>query len=163
MVTKVTNCTTYNLTNSLSVVILNFMKMIFLFSSASQTLTSAPSTPILSHHDSNIHFPHISSSSSPSVPSPDSPTNSNPIRPDASFLLRRSTHTKQSPTWHNDYWMSPTANHLIFSSSPSIDTKYLLHHYLSCSHFFFYAFLTLITAQTEPKTYDEAVGDPLWQ
>ncbi|XP_022973806.1 chitin-binding lectin 1-like, partial [Cucurbita maxima] len=69
---------------------------------ASQTLTLAPSTPIVPLHDpsySNIHpppsipspsIPSPTTSSSP-PPSPDSPTTSNPIPPDTSAPLRRST------------------------------------------------------------------------
>ena len=61
--------------------------------------------------------------------------------------------------------MSSGANHLTSSSSPYTGTRYPLHDYLSFSHFSptQYAFLALITSQTEPKTYDEAVGDPLRQ
>jgi len=136
----------------------------FPFSSASQTSTLAPSTPVVPLHDpsySNIHPPP-----SPPIPSPspDSPTNSNPIPPDTSAPLRRSTRTKQPPAWHKDYEMSSGANHLTSSSSPGTGTRYPLHHYLSFSRFSptQRTFLTLITAKTEPKTYDEAVGDPLW-
>ena len=61
--------------------------------------------------------------------------------------------------------MSSGANHLTSSSSPNIGTKYPLHHYLSLSRFSptQLAFLALITVQTEPKTYDEVVGNSLWQ
>ena len=71
----------------------------FPFSSASQTLTLAPSTPILPLHDSsysNIHSsppppsipsPTTSLSPPPSIPSPDTPTNSNLIPPDTSVPL----------------------------------------------------------------------------
>ena len=155
----------------------------FLISSASQTLTLAPSTPILSLHDSsysNIHSnsppPSIrsipSSSPLPSIPSPsslvsnspDSPTKSNLIPPDTSVPLRRSTCTKQPPACYNDYEMSLGANHLTSSSSPNTGTRYPLHRYLSFSRLSptQRAFLALITAQTEPKIYDEVVGNPLW-
>ena len=61
--------------------------------------------------------------------------------------------------------MSSGANHLTSSSSPSTGTRYPLHHYLSFSRFSPTQcdFLALITSRTEPKTYDEAAGDPLWQ
>ena len=61
--------------------------------------------------------------------------------------------------------MSSRVNHLTSSSSPNTGTSYPLHHYLSFSRFSptQRTFLALITAQTEPKTYDEAVGDPLRQ
>jgi len=114
---------------------------------------------------SNIHFSPISSSPSSSIHSPDSPTNSNPISSDTSVPLRRSTPTKQSPAWHNDYNMSFAPNHLTSSSSPSTGTMYPFHHYLSFSFFFptQLTFLALIIAHTESKTYDEATGNPLWQ
>ena len=112
-----------------------------------------------------IPSPTTSSSPPPSVPSLDSPTNSNPIPPDTSVPLRHSTHTKQAPTWQKDYEMSSGANHLTSSSSPSIGTRYPLHHYLVFSRFSptQCTFLALNTSQTELKTYDEAVGDLLWQ
>ena len=78
----------------------------FSFSSTSQTLTLAPSTPILPLHDSsysNIHSsppppsipsPTTSSSPPPSIPFPDSPTNSNFIPLDTSVPLRHSTRIK---------------------------------------------------------------------
>ena len=81
----------------------------FSFSSASQTLTLAHSTPILPLHDpsySNIHSnppppsipsPTTSSSPPPSIPSLDLLTNSNPIQPDTSVPLRCSTRSKQPP------------------------------------------------------------------
>ena len=61
--------------------------------------------------------------------------------------------------------MSSTANHLTSRSSPNIDTKYPIHHYLSFSRFSptQHVFLTHITAQTKLKTYDVAVDDQLWQ
>ena len=146
-------------------------------------MTLAPSTLILPLHDpsySNIHsspppsIPSIPSSSPPpsipslnsSVPdSPDSPTKPNLIPPDTSVPLRHSTRTKQPSACYNDYEMFSGANHLTSSSSLNTSTRYPLHHYLSYSHFSptQRAFLALITAQTEPKTYDEAIGDPLWQ
>ena len=113
----------------------------FPFSSASQTSTLVPSTPIVPLHDpsySNIHPPpSIPSPPTPSSPppSPDSPTNSNPIPLDTSAPLRRSTRTKQPPAWHKDYEMSSGANHLTSSSSPNTGTRYPLHHYLSFSRF----------------------------
>ena len=82
MVTKVTSCMTYNLTNSLSVV--KFCEDDFPFSTSSQTLTLASSTPIFPFHDSsysNIHFPLISTSPPPSILYLDSSTNSNPVPP----------------------------------------------------------------------------------
>ena len=112
----------------------------------------------------SIPSPTTSSSPSPSIPSPDSPTNSNLIPPDTSVPLRCFTRTKQPPACYNDNEMSFGANHLTSSSCPNTGTRYPLHDYFS-----FYCFsptqravLALITAQTEPKTYDEAVGDPLW-
>ena len=154
----------------------------FPFSSDSQTLTLAPSTPIFPFHDpsySNIRPPPSIPSPpippSPSIPSPttssslppslDSHTNSNPIPPDTSAPLRRSTRTKQPPAWHKDYEMSSGANHSTSSSSPGTGTRYPIHHYLSFSRFSptQRAFLALITSQIKPKTYDEAVGDLLWQ
>ena len=69
----------------------------FPFSSASQTLTLAPSTPILPFHDppySNIHYdpspsppPPIPSPNSPVPDSPDSPTKFDLIPPDTSVPL----------------------------------------------------------------------------
>ena len=61
--------------------------------------------------------------------------------------------------------MSSGANHLTSSSSLNTGTRYPFHDYFSFSRFSptQRGFLALITAQTEPKTYDEAVGDPLWQ
>ena len=156
----------------------------FLISSASQTLTLAPSTLILPLHDpsySNIHSnsstPSILSiplsSPPPSIPSPnssvpnspDSPTKFNLIPPNTSVPLRRSTRIKQPPTCYNYYEMFSRANHLTSSSSPNTGTRYPLHRYLSFSRFSpaQRAFLALITAQTKPKIYDEVVGNPLWQ
>ena len=54
--------------------------------------------------------------------------------------------------------MSSGVNHLTSSSSPNTSTRYDLRFSPTQR-----AFLALITAQTEPKTYDEAVGNPLWQ
>ena len=148
----------------------------FPFSPASQTLTLVPSTTILPLHDSsysNIYSsppapsipsptllsppPSIPSPTSlsppPSIPSLDSPTNSNFIPPDTSVPLRCSTRTKELPAWHNDYEISSATNHLTSSSSPSIDTRYPLHHYISLSFSLTQrATLALIIAQTEPKT-----------
>ena len=98
----------------------------FPFLSTSQTLTLAPLTPILPLYDSsysNIHFPPISSFPPPSIPSSDLPINSNLIPPYTSVPLRRSTHTKQPPTWHNDYEMSSSDNHLTSSTSLSTGTR----------------------------------------
>ena len=61
--------------------------------------------------------------------------------------------------------MSFEANHLTSSSSPNTGIRYPFHDYFSFSRFSLThsGFLALITAQIEPKTYDEAVGDPIWQ
>ena len=107
----------------------------------------------------SIPSPTTSSSPPPSIPSLDSPINSN-----TSVTLRCFTRTKQPPACYNDNEISSGANHLTSSSSPNTCTRYPLHDYFSFYRFSpnQHAFLALITAQTEPKTYDEAVGDPLW-
>ena len=159
VVTKVTSCMTCNLKNSLSVVML---KDDFHVSSASQTLTLAPSTPILPLHDpsySNIHSSPPPSIPSPSILSPnssvpDSPTKSNLIPPDTSVSLRRSTRTKQPPACYNDYEMSSRANHLTSSSSPNTVTRFPLHHYLSFSRFFSYSTCFSSSYYSPDRTYN---------
>ena len=148
---------------------------------------SPSSTPPLSHHNpvssppsSNTDVPEPLSPESvasplPSSPSPSSlssppsvpsvPSNTSAPSPTHEPPLRRSTRHIQPPAWHHDYAMSAQLNHSSTQSSSRQGTRYPLSSHLSFFRFSPHhrAFLALLTAQTEPSSFEQADCDPRWR
>ncbi|KAD4180157.1 hypothetical protein E3N88_28748 [Mikania micrantha] len=125
-----------------------------------------PSSSIPSHIPVTISSDMADRNESDTSHSNYEPTGPDPTNPNHEPpLLRRSSRDKQTPAWHNTYFMPSRANHSSPNTSTCKGTRYPLSDHLSFSRFSpsHRIFLGNITAQTEPRSYDEAICHPHWQ
>ncbi|CAM8878685.1 unnamed protein product [Rhodiola kirilowii] len=115
--------------------------------------------------DTPIHEtipPHTSPNTSSPTSSPyqtyTSPIHeTNPTSTHSPAPIRKSTRTHKPPKWQTDYICNLTTN---IKTSPHTLNTVISYNHCSSSH---QHFLNQVTLHTEPKTYAQAVKNPVWE